>query len=90
VAATAFFAAIANPTLWIDAIVNGALLFGVYRASRVCAIAVLVLYLSGALVRIAGISGPKVVGLAVMALLLYIYVMGIRGTFALQRWRTIS
>jgi hypothetical protein len=90
VIATAVAAALLKPSLWIDAVVTGALLFGVYRASRVCAIAVLVLYLIGAVMRLAGMSGPRVVGLAVVALFLYFYVMGIRGTFALHRWRTIG
>jgi hypothetical protein len=89
VIATATFAASGSSILWLDALVTGALLFGVYRASRFCAIALVALYVVGAVVRVAGgaVRGP--IGFAVMAIFLYYYIMGVRGTFALHKWRRV-
>jgi hypothetical protein len=86
---TALLAAFGNASLWIDVIVNLLLLYGVYRASRVCAVMVLVLYLVGVIVRIAG-SGLGPVAVLIPGIIVYFYVMGIRGVFALHRWRAAS
>lgn len=89
VVATALFAAVFKSSAWFDAVLTGALLFGVYRASRVCAIAVLALYLIGAVAKMVTGPGRGPVGLLVLMVILYYYIMGVRGTFALHKWRTV-
>lgn len=76
-----------NPLLFIDALLYGAIAWGIQRMSRIAAIAGLSIYLlSRVLLQMSGIP-TNLFGMAVTTLISVAFINAIRGTFAYHRFK---
>ncbi|WP_164668245.1 hypothetical protein [Virgibacillus doumboii] len=72
-----------NPLGYIDAVIFAFLAFGVFKKSRTCAIILLVYFILGQGITL--LLGGSLAGIPLALLFLYIYIQGIRGTFAYHK-----
>ncbi|MEM9216666.1 MAG: hypothetical protein AAGD25_20245 [Cyanobacteria bacterium P01_F01_bin.150] len=72
--------------LWafIDVSIYVAIAIGIYRMSRIAAIAGLSLYVINQIYMLT-VTGPRASGLGIMLLIVFAFINGIRGTFAYHR-----
>jgi|GEM_PF-516216 len=77
-------------TLIIDALVIAGLGFGVYRKSRVCAVLLLVLFVSSKLLTFHDLGARSIAGIPVALAFAWFYWQGIAGTFAYHRERELQ
>ena len=77
-----------DSTMWWAVAGMAGILFGVYKASRICAVLMMSFYSFGLVVRAASDTPPGFAGWMIAAVMLFFYTMGIRGTFACQKWRS--
>lgn len=76
-----------NPLLFVDALLYGAIAWGIQRMSRIAAIAGLTLYLlSRILLQMSGVP-TNLLGLAIATLISVAFINAIRGTFAYHRFK---
>lgn len=76
-----------NPMLFVDALLYGAIAWGIQRMSRIAAIAGLTLYLlSRILLQASGVP-TNLLGLALATLISVAFINAIRGTFAFHRFK---
>lgn len=71
-----------NPYNLIDAAIFFGLAFGVYRSSRVCAIALLLYHILNQALRLSVTHGIEPAGAAIAILIASAYILAIIGTFA--------
>lgn len=82
---------LAGLTLWsmLDAVVFGGIAIGIYRRSRICAVAALVLFILEKILQLAE-SGLGILGIGIAGFFIVLFLIGIKGTFAFHKLRIYS
>lgn len=80
---------IAGVDAWgfIDAFLFGAIGIGIYWRSRICAVAGLVLFIIEKIFQLAAI-GLGILGMGVAGFLIVLFLIGVKGTFAVHKLRS--